>query len=514
MKKFTQILGLIGLVVLGIGFLALLIGQKTNLFINAHLVVGGGLVLIGLLSNLAGFLDYFRKRAGRAYSGAILQMMILAVIVFLIGLISYQRDLMMDVTRDRLFALSEPTKKILKNLPGEVKITAYFPSEGFDQGRQLLKLYQGESKKVKLEIIDPDRHPELAEAKGINTYGTIVFDYQGQQTRITEPQEDRITNSLLRVSRKTSWVIYFITGHGEADPETEDKGGLSMFKKFLEDENFQVKKLQITSQGIPPEACLIVIAGPRMPYQPGEVEAIDHYLGKGGDAVFLLDPGVFSNLENMLIGYGIEPLPGIVIDQVQYLVGMDAMGLAPVANNFDQQSEITKTLKGKLAAFPRVRPLKIMGGAERPGKWTPLVYSSATSYEETDLETLFKYGRARQDPADHKGPLLLAASYQERIQPQAWEENFKGAQIRIAVVGSTFFMRNLALDVYSNYLLAINLFNWAAGEQSQAFIVPHTRKPSRIFITAGQTRIIFYSSVLIIPEILCVIGLALWWRRK
>jgi len=514
MKKFTQILGLIGLVGLGIGFLALLIGQKANIFINLHLVIGGLLCLLGLFSNLAGLRDYFLKRAGKAYSRAILQILILAVIVFLLGFIAYRNDRVLDVTQNRIFALSEKTRQVLKELPGEIKVTAFFPSEGSDAGRQLLKLYQRESKKIKLEIIDPDRHPEKAEAKGINTYGTIIFDYLGQETRITEAREDRITNSLIKVSRQESRVIYFISGHGEADPEAEDKGGLSLLKQSLEDENYQVKKLQITSEGIPPDARLIVIAGPRIPYQAGEIEAIDKYLGKGGDAIFLLDPVVITNLEGLMRGYGVEPLAGIVVDPVHYLTGMDAVGLTPVVNTFDPGHEITRTLKGKLAAFPRVRSFQIIGGSEREGKWMPLAYSSSTSFLETNLEGLFKSGRAHPDPEDPKGPLLLACAYSEMIRPKVWEEKQPTEEIRIALVGNTFFMRNMALEIYSNYLLAINLFNWAAGEREYAYIVPKIRKPSRIFITAGQTRIIFYSSVLIIPELLCVIGLAIWWRRK
>jgi len=516
MKKFTQILGMIGLVGMGTGFFALLIGQRANIFITLHLLLGGGLALLGLLSNLAGLKAYFLKRAGKAYSAALAQILILGVIIFLLGWLSYQHDWVLDVTQNRIYALSDKTKEVLSQLPGEIKITAFIPSEGFDSERQLLKLYQRESDKIKLEIIDPDRHPEKAEAMGINSYGTIVFNYLGREIKAYEAREDRITNSLIKVSRKESWIIYFITGHGEADPEAEDKGGMSMMKQFLEDENYQVKKLLISSEGIPADARLIVIAGPRIPYQPVEIEAIDRYLGKGGDAIFLLDPAVLTNLEGLLKAYGAELPGGIVIDQVHYLGGMDAVGLTVVANRFDQEHEVTRGLKGKLCAFPRAQAIRIpreaVAGVE--GIWTPLVYSSETSYLETNLKTLFESGRARQDPEDPKGPLLLVAAYSEQIQPQAWEENQRASEIRIALAGNSFFMRNMALEVYSNYFLSINLFNWASGESEQASIVPKTRKASRIFITSSQTQIIFYTSVLIIPEILCVIGLAVWWRRR
>jgi len=165
-------------------------------------------------------------------------------------------------------------------------------------------------------------------------------------------------------------------------------------------------------------------------------------------------------------------------------------------------------------AFPKTQALRIIGGGERGGKWTPLVYSSKTSFLETNLEQLIKYGRVHRDPEDPKGPLVLACAYSEQIAIKPWETGKHGGEIRIVFLGNDFFMRNMALEIYSNYLLAINIFNWATGEQEQAYISPKSRLPSRVFITNRQTQIIFYSSVLIIPEILCIIGLAIWWRRK
>ena len=88
---------------------------------------------------------------------------------------------------------------------------------------------------------------------------------------------------------------------------------------------------------------------------------------------------------------------------------MKVVGLAVVASNFSAYSEITAELKGKLTAFPRTQALKITQGAEQRGLWTPLVYSSAGSFLETDLAA-FQQGRIYQGPENPKGPLLLAAS--------------------------------------------------------------------------------------------------------
>ncbi len=515
MRRLTQIFGWVGLVAVGVGFFNLLLGRRLNLFVQLHLAIGGLLLLVGILSNFARLRLYLRKRAGKAQTIAYLELALVIVAVFALNYLTYHHNWRLDVTKDRLFTLSEKTKEVINQLPSKVEILAFIPSEGYDRVRTLLELYDKESDKIKVKYIDPDRHPELAEAHSVKEYGTIIFKRGERETRITDANEERITNSLIKLSSTHSWIIYFITGHGEADPDVKDKSGYSMLRQYLEDEGFQVKKLRIPPEGIPEDARLIVIAGPRAPYHPAEVTAIDKYLGKGGDAVFLLDPIIRTNLEPLLQSYGLLLGNGVVVDPVNYLAGMDAVGLSPVCNEFDKH-EITAELKGKLVVFTRARPLKIVENPEVAGIWTPLVYSSKDSFMETDLKGLFEHGKVHKDPQDPQGPLILACAYQEYLTPKPWEKVLgkKRQQVRMVVAGNSHFMRNFSLEVYSNFILAMNIFNWTAGEQELVSVRPKKRSASRIFITQRETQLIFYISVLVIPELLIVVGIIVWWRRK
>jgi len=515
MKKFTQILGLVGMVGLGVGFLALLVGRRLNLFIELQLLVGGMLALLGLAANLSGLREYFLKRAGKAQSEAVVQITGLVIALLLVDYIAYQHNWLWDVTSNNLYTLAPRTKQILNELPGPIKLTAFLPTEGSDKVKSLLKLFLKESNKLELEIIDPDRHPERAEAKSISTYGTVIFEFKGRETRVVEPVEEDIINSLIRVTREQSPVIYFVTGHGEADPEAEDKGGMSLLKGYLEHENFDVRKLQLAPEGVPSDARLLVVAGPRGPFQGWEVAEIDRYLSKGGDAILMFDPLVFTNFEELLLNYGLELGQGVVVDQENYMADMDSIGLSPVTGKFTSHS-LVEGLHGKLVVFPRVRPLRLLTRPDLAGKWSPLVYSSDKSFVETDVEGLYRYGRVQRTPEKPQGEQLLVAVYNEAIMLKPWQalDAKASRETRLVVTGNSHFMRNLALDVYSNYLLAMNLFNWAAGEQEFISLIPKKRSASRIYLTERQTNIIFYSSVLIIPELIAIIGIAVWWRRK
>ena len=131
-------------------------------------------------------------------------------------------------------------------------------------------------------------------------------------------------------------------------------------------------------------------------------------------------------------------------------------------------------------------------------------------------KTLYKYGRTSKTTDKPSGSQLLAAAYDEKEVLKPWQslESKPTRETRAVVVGNSLFMRNLALEVYSNYIFATNIFNWTAGEHEYIPIPVKKRSASRVYLTERQINIIFYASVLVIPEILAIIGIAVWWRRK
>ena len=200
MKKFTQILGLIGVVGLAVGVFALLVGRKLNMFIELQLAIGAALAILGLAANLGALRNYFFKRAGRSQTEASLQVVGLLVIFVLAGIIIYQHNWMADVTKNALYTLTPKTKQALKSLPGPITVTAFLPSQGSDEVQEVLKLFGAEDKKLKIEIIDPYSHPERAELKNVSAYETVILEYKGRETRVIQPSEEDLINSLMRVA--------------------------------------------------------------------------------------------------------------------------------------------------------------------------------------------------------------------------------------------------------------------------------------------------------------------------
>ena len=91
--------------------------------------------------------------------------------------------------------------------------------------------------------------------------------------------------------------------------------------------------------------------------------------------------------------------------------------------------------------------------------------------------------------------------------------NRKG-ETRLVVLGSSTFANNKFIRVFFNRNLFLNMSNWLAGEDQLITIGPHSIRSSRMELTAKEGSTIFYLSFLVLPEILLVLGLAVWWNRR
>ena len=84
----------------------------------------------------------------------------------------------------------------------------------------------------------------------------------------------------------------------------------------------------------------------------------------------------------------------------------------------------------------------------------------------------------------------------------------------MVVFGNAGFANNQFIGQYFNRDLLLNTVSWLVGEEELISIRPRTIRASRVQLTADQGTTVFYLSVLILPEILLIAGLATWWRRR
>ena len=90
-----------------------------------------------------------------------------------------------------------------------------------------------------------------------------------------------------------------------------------------------------------------------------------------------------------------------------------------------------------------------------------------------------------------------------------------GKEARLGVFGSAEFADNQHLEgTYFNRDLFLNTVGWLVGQSDLLSIRPRALRASRVSFTEREGTAIFYLSVLVLPELLLIAGLAVWWRRE
>ncbi len=451
-----------------------------------------------------------------------------------------------DLTASKIYSLSEPTVQMLKRLEKPVHIVFFHDP----MMRETVEIYQQIAKqtdKVTVEFYDPMLNPAQARMRGVEFAGTAIFESEGRKLQINGPSETDIANGILRVSQGVQQTVCFLDGHGEPDPyslESHDhsegnpghshglgakvvlheRHGIAKARHGLETLNYVVEKTSLLQGDNKLSRCtVLVVAGPKAPLLASEVKAIDHYLAEGGNAFFMLDPFIRTGLEPVIREYGVILDDDIVIDEASHF-WTDVS--SPAVTDYNRH-EITRDLP--LTFFPGVRslsptPERVPGTSVRP-----LINSSKSSYGGTNRERA-EFNKDKDKP----GPLTLMVAVNRRpefvasaeavirgqpatpLGPPAERTKSGDATVksRIAVIGDSDFATNSFFHILGNGTLFLNTVNYLAAQENLIGLEPRTYDLPRVDLTNRQMKGTFFLSIILIPALMAVVGIAVWWRRR
>lgn len=517
MRRTNSLLGLIGLVLLLFAGIAAALTRARSPVDVVYIFVNGLLGLFALIAYLSAGIEQVRnvvsERSTRYGANVVISSLVFLAVLVLLNYISARHTHRFDLSEQGIYSLSPQSTNVVKGLKKDLQIEAFVEGGVNPQLRDLLENYSYVSPKVKFEMIDPDRQPQLAEKYKINAYNTVRLAYGNEATTVTQPTEENLTNAIIKVTRTTRKTVCLIEGHGEPDIDNvQSPHGLASLKQALENENYTVKKVLLASMANVPDDCSVVlVAGPQKPYLSTELTALQTYLDGGGRALFLLPPQRGSEFQPFLAKWGVKLGDDVVVDQVIRLFQGPALGLAPLVNTYTPH-EITHDFKQR-TVFPMTRSVHADAAGKKGLQATELVKTSPSSWAETDLEGLFQRSEATFDAgADTKGPVPIAVVVTADLKQL---NGGKDGTARLAVIGSSEFADNREMEgTYYNRDLLLNTVGWLVGQSDLLSIRPRGIRASRVQFTAEQGTVIFYLSVLVLPELLLIAGIAVWWRRE
>jgi ABC-type uncharacterized transport system involved in gliding motility auxiliary subunit len=111
------------------------------------------------------------------------------------------------------------------------------------------------------------------------------------------------------------------------------------------------------------------------------------------------------------------------------------------------------------------------------------------------------------DPKNKKGPLTLAAA-------GTYNTGNEKSQGRFVVVGSSSWIANRFIDFNGNSDLALNTINWLSSDEDLISIRPKPQEDRRITMTRAQLSWVRATSQFLLPGIIIVAGIGVWWKRR
>ena len=518
MRRSNSLLGLIGLVLLLFAGVAALFTRARTLTDISYIFINGVLGLGALIAYLSAGLEQVRgvvsERSTKYGANVLVGSAVFLAVLGLLNYLSTRHNHRFDLTEQGVFSLSTQSINVVKNLQDDLQVQAFVEGGVNPELRDLLDSYKYASPKVKYELVDPDKQPEMAEKYKVTNYNTVRFEYGKESTSITQPTEENITNAIIKVTRTTHKTVCFVEGHGEPDiDDAQGPSGYASVKDGLANENYEVKKILLASMAAVPDDCsMVIVGGPQKPYLDNELSALGKFLDGGGHAVFLLAPRTGSELQPLLAKWGVKLDDDVVVDEVVRLFQGPSLGLNPLVNTYAPSHEITRGFK-QLTIFPMTRSVRSDAAGKKGLQVTELAKTSPQSWGETDLTTLFDKGEASLDPnADVKGPAPVAVVVTADLKQMGGD---KDGTTRLAVFGSAGFAGNKEMGgTYFNRDLLMNTMDWVVGQADLVSIRPRGVRASRAQFTPDQQLVIFYLSVLVMPELLLIAGIAVWWRRE
>tara|TARA_B110000211_G_scaffold234497_1_gene304367 strand:+ start:220 stop:1599 length:1380 start_codon:yes stop_codon:yes gene_type:complete len=439
----------------------------------------------------------------------------LALFLLMMGVMAWFSQLYsvsIDLTKNQRNSLSPESIRLVQSLEQPLKVTIFATPSNEMGGilNLLFQRYQDQQPLIQVETLNPDLYPELLRQYNIQQDAEIIIEYQDRSEKISLATESQVTNSIQRLLRQGERWVVFLQGHGERNPYSDANHDFSEFATRLASQGYTIENLNLTEvSSIPQNTDVLVIASPQVPLLSGEVDLLKNHIEKGGNLLWLADPGtIISPIDRLADALAIEFLPGIIVDPNSQLLGLDRVDFALVAEY--PRHPITQNV-ASLSLYPQTQAIEYHGDKTQ---WQPLNFlmSGDSSWNETgELKGEIHNG----DNADEiNGPLNIGLTISRSTVETSIEDNFGSLQQRIAIVGDADFLSNNYLGNGANLELGLNLFNWLSHDDNLISISPRAAPDTRLELSQTQQVIIAIIFLILLPLLMVGLGLRIWLKRR
>ena len=480
---------------LGYALKAAALGTLDSSYVVLHLVLIGAFVFLCVR-----VVDPV-SRAGQRLRWALFTLLVLAGVALCLGVSRYVRA-SWDLSAQRANSLSRQTVAIVAGLEEPVAIHGLFRDT--DRRRDgywdLLQLYRLRSRKIRVEIFDPNVRPGGLVALGLSSEdrnaigdGLSVAISGDRRIVFRGVGEEDVTNAILEAGSPAPRVVGFIRGYGERDPKAKADAGMSRATDALAAEYYDVVDVRLDAP-IPDRVTLLIAAGCQAAIPQPELDRLGAWLEHGGRLFVLDDPGYDPGLAAIVSRWGLRSVALKVFDRRSNLRGQPEI---PLATRYSQHAIV----RGFSAALPLALPLP--GAVEDFEPGDPAVYHERLVSSSGEAEGLTPEGTREQ------GPFAFAAAARKSVA------NPKGGttETRIVLVGNAAFATNGFFAESSNRNFFLNCVGWLSHSRGLVSIRPAPLRGQVLTLSRREhaaMQALFAAPI----GLVVLLGLAVFLRRR
>ncbi|MDE2257741.1 MAG: GldG family protein [Xanthomonadaceae bacterium] len=445
----------------------------------------------------------------RARLADIVFTVLLAAAALCVAFLSTRFGWQHDFSYAQRSSLDARTVELLHRLDAPVDIVSYAGQEAELRGAiaDFLARYQRIKSDISLRFVDPDADPAATRAAGISIDGELDIRYQDRSEQLKVLTEREFDNALVRLARTRVRLVAFLAGDGERRPDGKANADLGNFGALLTGQGVRTLSLTLTAgMHIPQNVDVLVLASPQVPLAAPVVAEIDDYLARGGNFLWLVDPGSTAGLDTLAKALSLRVLDGTVVDGAGAAFGIGDPSFVAIStyphNPVTQDFSLT-------TLFPQAAALGVVAGSE--WKVQPLLRTGPKSWtrigpipQQGDTATI----AYDADKGEIPGPLDIGVAL-SRLSPSPDK-----SEQRVIVIGDGDFLSNAFLGNGGNREFGQRVFDWLL--QDDALIqIPDKGAPDRqLHLSQTELGVIGLGFLAGLPLALAFAGAVIWWRRR
>lgn len=455
---------------------------------------------------------------------------VLVILINVVATMLLERfPLSIDLTKDNRFEITQESIDYTKKIDTEVTISICADEAALErsidtkQALEIIKSYAKHNGKISIDFIDLTKDPNFAKKYPNETFrsGDIFIDtdmrtkkisindlftqMQNQQTgetKVSSKAEQVMTGALMYVTDKEPTTVSILSGMDSVD--------VTGYKSLLVSNNYNVLEQNLLTDEINKEAAFVILPQPSTDLTVEIVKKLDDYLDNDGkfdkSLIFVASPNtpVGPVLKNFLEQWGMAVGDETIVETD----GAHAIQNAYLILSEVKDEDFKKALKSQ--------QLPIVTGLARP---IDVLWES--SENRTTKVLTSSYDTSVLLPPDAKEDFDINAQEKNAYNTLVigTRSKYEGTTLQasnvIVVSAATMISAEfLTMPSLSNGDATLAMTNLIAPKKETVRIVPVELNQEQITITTGQVFTNMIVFVIVIPILVLITGLVVWFRRR